>query len=250
MKKQHLIILLTVLALTGASAAVLARLKSSQRLGLPGVKTTPIPGSVRVQVQLPEKVLDFESKEIEQAAIVTNTLPKDTSYGQRLYWAPDGFWVRLDVVLMGTDRTSLHKPEFCLVGSGWRIDSSDELTIPIAQPRAYQLPVIRKLLTGRDVRNGQPVICRGVYVYWYVADQAVSGDATGFERMWWMAKNLLSTGVLQRWAYVTCLAECRPGDEEATYDRVRQFLAAAVPQFQLATGKADSGAAASKSAPQ
>lgn len=250
MKKQSLLILLTVLALTGASAAVLARLKSSQKLGLPGIKTTPIPGSVRVQVELPEKVLDFESKEVEQPAIVTNTLPQDTSYGQRLYQAPDGFWVRLSVVLMGTDRTSLHKPEFCLVGDGWRIDSSERLTIPIAQPHAYPLPGIRKVLSRQTVVNGRVGTIRGIYFYWYVADQAISGDATGFERMWWMAKNLLCTGVLQRWAYVTCFTVCLPGEEEVSFDRMRQFLATAVPQFQLATGKADGGAAASKSAPQ
>jgi len=250
MKKQSLIILVAVMALTGASAAILARLKSNQKLGPPGVKTTPIPGSARLQVDLPEKVLDFQSKEIEPSSIVTNTLPKDTSYGQRLYWAPDGFQALLNVVLMGADRTSLHKPEFCLVGDGWRIDSSDELTVPIGQPHAYQLPIIRKLVTKRGVLNGQPVTLRGVYVYWYVADQAISGDATGSQRMWWMAKNLLRTGVLQRWAYVTCFAVCPPGEEVATFNRLRQFIAAAVPQFQLATGGADGSAAAAVPAQQ
>jgi hypothetical protein len=242
MKKQNLVMLILVLALTGASAAMLARLKSHQKLGQPGIRTTPIPGSVQVRVDLPEKVLDYDSQELEQPAIVTNTLPKDTSYGQRLYRAPDGFWVRLNVVMMGTDRTSLHKPEFCLVGAGWRIDSSEELTIPMAQPHPYQLPVVRKLLTGRTIENGQPVTYRGIYVYWYVADQAVSGGAAGWQRMWWMAKELLRTGVLQRWAYVTCFAICRPGEEEATYARVRQFIQAAIPQFQLAAGRAEGAA--------
>jgi len=239
MKRQHLIILVAVIALIGASAVILARLQSNQKLGSPGVKTTPIPGSVRVLVDLPEKVLDFESKEIEQSAIVTNTLPRDTSYGQRLYRAPDGFEVLLNVVMMGTDRTSLHKPEFCLVGGGWRIDSSEELTIPVSQPHPYQLPVIRKTVSKRDILNGQPISLGGVYVYWYVADQAISGDATGSERMWWMAKNLLWTGVLQRWAYVTCFTVCPSGAEATAYNRLQQFIAAAVPEFQLTTGKAE-----------
>lgn len=238
MKKGELIILFCVIALTGASAAVLMRLKGNQRLGQPGIKTTPIAGSIQRQIDLPERVLDFESREIPQPAIVTNTLPADTSYGQRLYRAADGFEVLMNVVMMGSDRTSLHKPEFCLVGGGWRIDTSEHLKIPIMQPHRYDLPVVRKLVTRQHMQDGRPVTVRGVYVYWYVADGALSGDATGFERMWWLAKHLLLTGELQRWAYVTCFSVCPPGQEEATYERLKQFVAASVPMFQLTTGPA------------
>ncbi|MCS7338139.1 MAG: EpsI family protein, partial [Verrucomicrobiae bacterium] len=212
--------------------------KAGQKLGSPGVTTIPIPGErLRVQVKLPEKVLDYRSEEIEQAAIVTNTLPQDTSFGQRLYEAPDGFKLLLNVVLMGLDRTSLHKPEFCLVGAGWRIDASERLSIPVDRPHPYLLPVTRKLVTREDTFAGQKFTRRGIFVYWYVADGAISGDATGLERMFWMAKELLTTGVLQRWAYVTCFAVCAPGEEELTYNRMREFIAAAVPEFQLAAGK-------------
>jgi hypothetical protein len=38
---------------------------------------------------------------------VLDFLPKDTSYGQRQYQTPDGsFKTTLNVVMMGTDRTS------------------------------------------------------------------------------------------------------------------------------------------------
>lgn len=238
MKNQKLIVLLSVVALTGSTAVLLGRLKAAQTLGAPGVVTRPIPGEkLRTVVELPEKVLDYDSTPIEQQQIVTNTLPRDTSYGQRLYQAPDGFKLLLNVVLMGLDRTSLHKPEFCLVGGGWRIDTSERLTIPIAKPYPYLLPVTRKLLSREDNVGGYRIRQRGVFVYWYVADGAISGDATGLERMWWTAKELLRTGVLQRWAYVTCFTVCAPGEEETVYNRMREFIAAAVPEFQLATGK-------------
>jgi hypothetical protein len=42
--------------------------------------------------------------------------------------------------------------------------------------------------------------------------------------------------VLQRWAYVACFAVCDPGQEDATFERVRKWIAEAVPQFQLAAG--------------
>jgi hypothetical protein len=137
---------------------------------------------------------------------------------------------------MGTDRTSIHKPQYCLGGSGWKIDSADsqETTVPVERPQPYELPII-KLVSTRTIQNadGKPVTLRGVYVYWFVADGALSGNMSGRERMWWMAKHLLQTGVLQRWAYVSCFAVCLPGQEGATFERMKKFIAASVPEFQL-----------------
>ena len=67
-------------------------------------------------VDLPVQVLNFTSKELKQAKVVTDWLPPDTTYGQRVYEDPDGFWLLVNAVLMGTDRTSIHKPEYCLQG--------------------------------------------------------------------------------------------------------------------------------------
>jgi hypothetical protein len=237
MNKQKCFLLILVISLVGGTGIGLSWMKRNQRLGKPGVTATALAGDrIRVRVNLPERVLDYESEEVEPDSIVTNTLPPDTSYGSRRYEAPDKFQVLANVVLMGTDRTSLHKPQFCLEGSGWRIDqgASQETTVPIEKPHSYSLPVV-KLLTTREVNdNGQRATLRGVYVYWYVADGAVSASTSGIQRMLWMAKEMFRTGVLQRWAYVTCFSVCRPGQEEATFERMKKFIAASVPEFQLA----------------
>jgi hypothetical protein len=238
MKGQKIIVVLVALAVMGGGAAVLVRMKTNQRLGVPGVKTEPIAGSRNLHVLLPEHVLDYESEEIKQAEVVTNTLPADTSYGQRRYLnkADPNNWVLMNVVLMGTDRTSIHKPQYCLEGAGWKIDptASSETRIQVERPQPYELPVI-KLVAGRTVQNtnGQPVTLHGIYVYWFVADGALSGDMSGAQRMWWMAKHLLQSGVLQRWAYVSCFTVCLPGQEDATFERMKTFIAASVPEFQL-----------------
>ncbi len=238
MNRQKIILVLIALLLMGGAAGVLARMKTNQRLGLPGVKTEPFADGANLRVLLPERVLHYVSREIPTEAIVTNTLPRDTSFGQRMYLNPAGSndQVQLTVVLMGADRTSIHKPQFCLEGAGWRIDDkySLETKIPIASPRPYELPVIR-LVSTRTMQNpqGQSAVVRGVYVYWFVADGALSGDMSGNERMWWMAKHLLTTGELQRWAYVSCFSVCLPGQEEATFERIKKFIAASVPEYQL-----------------
>lgn len=236
MRRKEIKTAVVVVSVVVVVALGLGYLRAHQRLGRPGVKTTPLGTGINVQVELPEKVLDYTSVEVPQAAIVTNSLPADTSYGQRLYTAPDGLKILLNVVLMGMDRTSLHKPEFCLVGDGWSIDSSETVKIRISEPYPYELPVVRKIVTKRVRTPAGEAVQRGVYIYWYVTDGAISGDATGFERMWLMSKALLTRGVLQRWAYITCFSVCNPGEEETLFRRMADFIAAAVPLFQTTAG--------------
>ena len=45
------------------------------------------------------------------------------------------------LVLMGTDRTSIHKPDYCLPGQGWNIRSKKTVSLSIAGATAYELPV-------------------------------------------------------------------------------------------------------------
>ncbi|TAL03090.1 MAG: exosortase-associated EpsI family protein, partial [Verrucomicrobia bacterium] len=166
-----------------------------------------------------------------------------TSYGSRRYISPDGFLAQVNVVLMGADRTSHHKPQYCLPGSGWRIDETLRDSIHIDRPVAYELPVTKIFVSRQFEKDGQLQTIRGVYVYWYVADGALSGDPSGFEKMWSLARTLVTTGVLQRWAYVSYFSPCNPGQEQATFERVKKLIAASVPEFQLTTGEIKAAAA-------
>jgi hypothetical protein len=239
MNKEKLVLFGLTLALIGGGGALLGYLHKNQKLGEPGVRTEPLAdvkkGSLNVHVLLPALVLDYTSEELPQASIVTNVLPHDTSFGQRLYKATDGFEILANVVLMGSDRTSLHKPQICLEGNGWHIDQAQKTDahVPVQRPHPYDLPVA-KLTTSRDINlNGQTVPHRGIYVYYYVADNAISAGTYGVERMWLMARDMLRTGVLQRWAYVTYFAVCAPGQEDATFERMKKFIGAAAPELQL-----------------
>ncbi|MGD0261380.1 MAG: exosortase-associated EpsI family protein [Verrucomicrobiota bacterium] len=245
MNKQKWIILLAALALMGGAAALLTRLKASQKLGRPGVKTSPIPGSGRLQVDLPERVLDYTSEAIPVEKKVLDWLPQDTSFGQRRYQAPDGFGASLSVVLMGRDRTSLHKTEFCLEGQGWHIDrnASSETTVHMDRPCSYDLPVMKFVATKELTANGQTQTGRGVYIFWFVADDN-QYTARHWQRMWWMARDLFFTGVLQRWAMISCFTVCAPGQEDAAFERLKKFMVASVPEFQRVPQPAETARAA------
>lgn len=235
------------LGMIALAALFLVRLQAFQKIGVPGIRVVPqnvyredhpLTGTnVLVgtnAIALPEQVLDFSSKELKQAKVVTDWLPPDTTYGQRAYEAPDGFWILVNAVLMGTDRTSIHKPEYCLQGQGFTVQSVEEVTIPIQSPHPYVLPV-QKWTVHRDVLLENKTTARqsALYVFWFVADQQITAKHN--ERMWWMARDMVTKGTLQRWAYISCFAVCAPGDENATYARMQEWIANAVPRFQLAT---------------
>jgi hypothetical protein len=234
MNRKQLILLLAGLALIGGTAGLLARVRSSQKLAAPGVTTTPTSDPKRLKVELPEQVLDYTSEWLDVEHYTLSTLPADTSFGHRRYEAPDGFVIDLNVVMMGADRTSLHKPQYCLEGQGWNIDSSGtlETSLRIERPISYDLPVARLIANKVLSLDGQDQPMRGVYTYWFVAEDAFSASVSGFDRMWMMGSKLLRTGVLQRWAYVSCFSVCRAGQEEAVFERMKKFICAAAPEFQ------------------
>jgi hypothetical protein len=241
MNRGKLIVAILALAIMAGGAGTLARLKAAQRLGAPGVKHTPTGEGLRVRIELPERVLDYVSTNVEPSKLEVDMLPKDTSFGRRVYRAPDGFEILLAAVLMGTDRTSIHKPEYCLTSQGWQIVGQETVELPMERPRPYALPV-REFKTSRLVQlpDGRQQKWSGLYLFWFVADEHLT--ASHWARVGWITRDLLQKGVLPRWAYVSAFVVCAPGQEAQAAGRVRQFLAAAVPEFQTATGENSSQA--------
>jgi hypothetical protein len=245
MNAQKWTILAVVAVAIGATALLLNRLQGGRKLGPPGLRT--VRGDVYGRddkivgtntIALPETVLHYTSKALPVDPLELEWLPKDTTFGRRHYTLPQGStldFIDLGVVLMGADRTSIHRPQVCLESQGWRIEKSELLTIPIVRPHRYELPVMRLTASGKGRnKDGSSVELKAIYAYWFVSDQRLT--ARHGERMWWMAADLIKTGVLPRWAYVTVLSICYPGQEEPAYARMKQFIAAAVPEFQLVAG--------------
>ena len=233
MKARERILLVVVLAMIVGTAGTLRYMKSHQHLGRPGIRATAIPGSMRMQIELATNVPGYSFKELPVDKVVTKALPQDTSIRQGVYRNAEGE-IQTTVVMMGTDRTSIHKPQFCLTGTGWNIDDdrSELTTVRLERPRPLDLPVM-KLITKLTVEvDGKPVNKSGVYVYWFVAEDAVTADH--WRRVVWMAEHLLRTGELQRWAYITYFAPCPPGQEERAFNRVQRLMNATVPEYQLA----------------
>src|ERR1700690_3545377 len=127
MKSPKWLVVFVALVLMAGTAGALIWLRSHQKLGRPGLKATPIPGSVMMKLALPERVLDFTSTNVPESDVELGYFPKDTSYVRRFYETPDGFGASATVILMGADRTSIHRPEYCLLGQGWSVDEKTKV---------------------------------------------------------------------------------------------------------------------------
>jgi hypothetical protein len=239
--KRPVVIFGVAAAMIAITCGFLAYLQAHQKLSKPGVKLVPVPAyGVHGQlvgsnsVYLPE-VANFTSTPRPIDDSVLEWLPKDTTYGQRAYQAADGFEAAVSVVLMGTDRTSIHRPELCLPAQGWVIDKEEQRTIPMKQPYPYLLPV--KVITSHSERalpDGRKIKASSLFVYWFVSENQVM--SVHFDYQLSILTHLLSKGELQRWAYVSCFAVCAEGGEEQTFQRIKELVTVAVPQFQTAAG--------------
>ena len=239
MKAKPVLLAVVMLALMAGATLLLAHTKSGHKLGAPGVKTRPLANSGNLEVVLPENLPGYNSTALPESDMVTNRLPKDTSFGQRVYVSTnDHFRVTLNVVLMGSDRSSIHKPEICLTGQGWACDNqaTRQEQIPMEQPYPYQLTVNKYVASQEFEQNGVKIPARGLYIYWYVDGTHLTADQWRWMSVW-IPQDLILHGLLERWAYISYFATCAPGQEDATFARMKRLIAATVPQFQLVPAK-------------
>jgi hypothetical protein len=233
MKNQKWLVLLIALGLMAGTIGALIWLKGRQKLGPPGIIAAPIPGSVVMKIDLPERVLDFTSTNVPEPEAVSAYLPKDTSFVERCYTLADGLPpIYATIVLMGWDRTSIHRAEYCLIGQGLAPEEKTVVDIPIEGKEPGRLSAAKWKVGGVfQERDGRKVKVSGVYVFWFVTDQEQTADYVRFQ--YCLVRNLLLTGQLQRWAYVSYFSICAPGQEDAAFERMKKLIAASVPAYQL-----------------
>jgi exosortase len=224
-----------VVAATAASWAALGHVHSAMHIGPPGVRVGA--GEIRNEtgavvrtnaVLLPEFVADYVSHPVPVSDTDLAYLPADTTFGRRSYVRADqSFGAVTQVVLMGSDRTSIHRPEYCLTGAGWTVEKSSPCTIPLKDGKTLQA-------TRLDLRRppGDPSMPpdSAVYVYWYVAGGLRAQDMVRCQ--WSMIRSLILKSEMQRWAYVSFLAMGAPGAEDDTFSGLSRLVAAALPGIE------------------
>jgi hypothetical protein len=98
------------------------------------------------------------------------------------------------------------------------------------KPFPYSLRVNKLLATARDPKDGTTY--RGIYVYWFVDADHLTPNSNQW-MLWWLPRDLLLHGVLERWSYISYFTVCPPGSEDVAFGRLKQFIAESVPEYQL-----------------
>lgn len=227
------------LGMIAVTAGALQQFRKQPHLGPPGVRVGHVTiydekGNVAAKdsVVLPDTVLGVPSVAAPITTVELKELPQDTTFGRRVYTTPDKtFRCQTSVVLMGTDHTSIHQPQYCLYAQNWTITNTERISLPMDAPFS-DIPAV-KLVGSQQLPNGQTVDC--IYVYWFVSGNNVTAEEGS--RLWSMWKTVLQKGQMERWAYISYFVPCVPEEEQATFQRLAKFIRASAPQFQTVTGK-------------
>lgn len=192
----------------------------------------------RTPVELPTFLgTEWIGRRAEISAVEREILPADTGFSRKTYVSVSDSrqQVFMSVVLSGRDRTSIHRPELCLVGQGWTIAGRNERRFRYpgrgdASFAATVLRVEREVTASAGAgKLGEKLTVPQLTAYWFVgADAVLSTHARMFVADAW---NRVFHARADRWAYVLIQTDATDG-EAAALARMQAVLDAALPAFQ------------------
>lgn len=150
-------------------------------------------------------------------------LPADTILLKKFYRPPAGPGLQVAVVVSGAEQVSIHRPQICLAGQGYEIESERTVLCPLDRDRSLGVRVLEVLSRDRST-DGRLVERGGVYAYWFVSRHYVTPSHA--RRMLLSAWDRLAHGRVIRWAYVSVSGSRLAGaadDERQATAFIREF---------------------------
>jgi len=238
--RSGLFMILVCSLLMAGTAGACWYFKTHQKIGEPGVRI--VPGElfnekgelVRTnRVDLPEALGQVQSVPWPITIQELEWLPPDTTYGRRRYLEPGGnFLSDLNVVVMGKDRTSIHKPQYCLPSGGFEIHKEETITLPIELQGGQELQaqLIHASRAFKDA-EGKNQELGALFIYYFVTDGQTTPDH--IDMLWRISRELVLSGETERWGYVSMMTLYQPGREAEALEWSKELLKRAVPYFQF-----------------
>ena len=180
-------------------------------------------------VKLPESVgTEWFGRSVDVSDVERAVLPADTGYSRRNYVSLADLrrQVFVSVVLSGRDRTSVHRPELCLIGQGWSITGRAGHVFAAG---GDSVPVTL-LTVEHAMAGGQAGNVRSLLAYWFVGGEAVEPTHLGMQAR--DAYDRLRHLRADRWAYVVVQTVIVEGDEAGALARMQEVLAGVWPEIR------------------
>ncbi len=206
-------------------------------MAFPNAATDPATGMV---MELPDRIPGCGTYEPPVSDEEKKWLPGDTGIMKRMYYpltSRDGEEARqrailATLILSGTDRRSLHRPEVCLDGQGWEIWKREVETLAIGDGTLDVMDFyLRKKIHQQDGTLKQ---VRAHYVYWWIGKS--TSTASDFERILITVLDNMFRNINNRWGYPSVMVnvdtDAGEGAEEEARQRAFEFIRQYAPMFQ------------------
>lgn len=163
-------------------------------------------------------------------------LPADTEFEKKIYQDLSGNSLTAQIVLSGGEKRSIHRPEVCLPGQGWSIQSGEVIPVTLANGRTLD---VMKLTLNREIETapGERKNLKSYFLYWFVGkDTTTPYHWVRLAKTNW---DMVTKKLQHRWAYVIVSAPVlegfKPGaqSDRETLDMLKDFVRQSVPKFQL-----------------
>lgn len=137
-------------------------------------------------------------------------LPDDTEFVKSAFTNDIGTRLFTSIVLSGTARDSIHRPQRCLKGQGNNMDGEYDLKVPL---EGRDLLTVRVIKTSRTFRTAEgPKPYYSFYAYWFVGQDRET--SSHYSRMFWLAWDRVVRSKANRWAYIAVQGERDPENSD------------------------------------
>src|SRR5208282_327585 len=168
-----------------------------------------------VNMELPDSIPGYLAFNEEPSSAELHILPADTEFAKKRYVGGGSADVNCEIVLSGAAKSSIHRPQVCLVAQGWTIQQEQTVPITLEDGRSQKV----RVLTISKSEEGK--VYTGYLIYWYVGKDRTTED--NFRRILLTSWDRVVRRVNHRWAYVT-ISGFIPGDGRDA-ESAKQLLA-------------------------
>jgi len=226
-RSSVIIALAVVLLMICASSTV------SSRLSDPGLVTNEA-GELILPAALPEH--GYNGEDIGMSSKEKQAFDEGVQMARSVYFA-DGKQFLCTAVLSGPVKRSLHKPEVCLPGQGWKIGKSEVVTLESPEGKSGEATMLH-LYRDYEGEDGRRMRSRAYNLYWYVGH----GVSTPSYRnhVIYSHRDSVFKNINHRWGMASVfgamppvpVTEADPLQEDVAMTSIREFAGLMLPHLQ------------------
>ncbi len=192
------------------------------------------PSGQGVIMELPYEIGDYWGVETEVSAAEKVILPRDTGFARKIYSTIENENILCSIVLSGSEKRSIHRPEVCLPAQGWTIVEKEVVPIKLSNGHVIRVTLLTLHQTVRR-NDGLPHTISSLFAYWFVGENRLTHSH--WERVFVTSWDRVFDKINHRWAYVivsmpvTATFQPRGRDKAQTLEEMKKFISLAAPKF-------------------